>query len=342
MKKLASLFRGALLLLMALPVCLTSCINECMYGCGVDYNIQYKMDLRTNLSTEIDQMLTNAGEQGLASTLRSTLGNVFTDYAIDNDLSFFIDGYMARREQNEMNGNTATYTLFLDRNDYDHLALANILSETQVSPTGTEKLSTFTLKQAEGDTIDSHDYGLFTAGKSIGVDEFDKDIDVNLYMANCAAVVVINRNAVTTDYLQGYVSGMATDFAVHDSVFTKQRNTVVRARSVSVDTETKAATATTLAEDGVGETTTGKYAALYAVTFPSAQDAWTFDVVCRSQKDGTLTKTTLTVQEPLNAGHVKIIKTKLKEDGSLTTDMHNVGVSVKIDWKDGGSHDVDI
>jgi hypothetical protein len=54
------------------------------------------------------------------------------------------------------------------------------------------------------------------------------------------------------------------------------------------------------------------------------------------------TETIFTMNEPLKAGKLKIIKTRLKEDGSLSTSNTAVGVSVKLDWKPGGSHDVEI
>ena len=56
----------------------------------------------------------------------------------------------------------------------------------------------------------------------------------------------------------------------------------------------------------------------------------------------TTAKETKAMNEPLKAGKLKIIKTRLKEDGSLSTSNTAVGVSVKLDWKPGGSHDVEI
>ena len=41
-------------------------------------------------------------------------------------------------------------------------------------------------------------------------------------------------------------------------------------------------------------------------------------------------------------GDVKIIKAKLNPDGSISTDEPEVGVSVTLDWKPGGSHDVEM
>ncbi len=313
-------FWGYAMLSLAVPACLTSCIDEDMSDCGNDYKITYRMNLSTSLSTEIEQTLTSAEEQAFAPTLRSALGNVFTDYAKDNDLSFYVGGNLSRHEANEMNGNTASYTIYLSRNDYRHLALANTQDETQVKTTGQDALQQFALQQVAGDTIDCHRYGLFTARKDIAADDFGKDIDVSLYMANCAAVVLINQNDTKPDALAGYLNGMTTCFSVNDSTYAKTQTTVLRARSVY--------------EAG------NAYNALYAVGFPSEKGTWTFDVIVK--RNGKYTKTALTVSEPLKAGQLKIIKTKLKDDGSLTTETRNVGATVTLDWKQGGEHDIDI
>ena len=315
-------FWGHALLSLAVPACLTSCINEDMSDCGNDYKITYRMNLNTNLSTEIEQVLTTTEEQAFAPTLRSALDNVFTDYAQDNDLSFYVGGNLTRHEANEMNGNTASYTIYLSRNVYRHLALANTKDETQVQATGTDALSSFALHQTAADTIDCHRYGLFTARKDIAADDFGKDIDVNLHMANCAAVVLINQNVTKPDALAGYLKGMTTSFSVNDSTYAKTQSTVLRARSV------------------YEATTSNRYNALYAVGFPSEKGTWTFDVIVK--RNGKYTKTALTVSEPLKAGQLKIIKTMLKDDGSLTTETRNVGATVTLDWKQGGEHDVEI
>ena len=57
---------------------------------------------------------------------------------------------------------------------------------------------------------------------------------------------------------------------------------------------------------------------------------------------GKITENVLHISEPLRAGRVKIIKGVIKDDGSITTESPEVGVSVTLDWKPGGSHDVEI
>ena len=48
------------------------------------------------------------------------------------------------------------------------------------------------------------------------------------------------------------------------------------------------------------------------------------------------------IEEPLKAGEIKIVKAHLHADGSLQPVSAEVGVSVTLDWKQGGSYDSDI
>ena len=100
-------------MMLAATVSVTSCIDEDLSKCGSDYKIVYKMNLRTNMKTEIDQTLTTPEEQLFAETLKKSMTNVFSDYAHNNDLSFFVNGTIFHHEQNKMQANTASYTIYL-------------------------------------------------------------------------------------------------------------------------------------------------------------------------------------------------------------------------------------
>lgn len=350
-----------------------SCINEETSDCGCDQDISYDMSLHTNVEKEISSQLQTQVEQNFAPQLRKALKNIFTDYAKTNDLSFFVDGVRMRHEQNEMNSKTAKYTLYLDRNTYDHIALANVAVEAKVDVLHGDTLANMVLQLQQKDTIDNQGYGIFAARKRILSTDFDHstNIDVPLYMHNCAAVVLINQTEVKAEELFGYVDGMTTTFHVQDSLYTTDRQIVTRANLVlpedSETTETKATaysstangtttessttTGTTTESSTTNDTTTDSsttgspttgcknLAALYAVTFPSTTDEWRFNVIAKV--NGEYKKSTLTVHESLDAGQLKIIKTVLTADGGLQTKTVNVAVSVS-PWQDGSNHDVDL
>ena len=319
-------YRILLIALMTLSIAfgLSSCIDEDMSKCGKDYKIKYNLVLNTQIHTLIDVELNITEEQNIANRLKQELGKVFTDHALDNDLSFFIGKDLYRHEANIMNANSVSYTIYLPRNNYQNLSLANTGNARNVKITGANDCKALALEQEQKDTIDCHNIGLFTSRLTINEDDFDNDLQTTLYMANCAAAVVINQQEVKPTELWGFVEGMATHFLVNDSIYSTSRNTIVRAKRIN---EASTASAQT-------------YDALYTVSFPSGKAEWRYHIIAKV--NGKYTETILTLNEPLKAGRLKLIKAKLKADGSLVVTNASVGVSVKLDWKPGGSHDVDI
>lgn len=325
---------------------LSSCIDEDMSDCGKDYQIKYNLQLNTQINTVIDVDLNLSEEQGIASNLKQAMDGIFTDHAKDNDLSFFTAEGLSHHEANEMNSNSASYTIYLPRNNYENLSLANIGAASNVSISEPSALHYLALTQERKDTIDSHSIGLFSARLTIQEDDFDHDLQSTLYMANCASAVVIDKNNLQADEIFGFVKGMADEFLVKDSIYHYDNNTIVRANRTA-DSDL--------------------HAALYAVSFPSrdgyyignsaqssqrsktvqgsrAEEAnpgiWQFHVIVKM--NGKYTENILTFPTPLKAGTLKIVKVTLQPDGSFTSNSQNVGVSVKLDWKPGGSHDIEI
>ena len=320
-------YRIFLIALMTLSTAfgLSSCIDEDMSKCGKDYKIKYNLRLNTQIHTLIDIDLNTTEERHIANRLKQELGTVFTDHALDNDLSFFIGKVLYRHEANIMNANSVSYTIYLPRNDYQNLSLANTGSARNVKITGANDCKALALEQEQKDTINSHNIGLFTSRLSIDENDFEHDLQTTLYMANSSAVVVIDQSKVQPTELWGFVEGMATQFQVNDSTYSSSLNTMVRAKRINQDFITNSIPT---------------HDALYTVNFPSIKPEWRYHVIAKV--NGKYTETIFTMNEPLKAGKLKIIKTRLKEDGSLSTSNTAVGVSVKLDWKPGGSHDVEI
>ena len=304
---------------------LSSCIDEDMSKCGKDYKIKYNLRLNTQIHTLIDIDLNTTEERHIANRLKQELGTVFTDHALDNDLSFFIGKVLYRHEANIMNANSVSYTIYLPRNDYQNLSLANTGSARNVKITGANDCKALALEQEQKDTINSHNIGLFTSRLSIDENDFEHDLQTTLYMANSSAVVVIDQSKVQPTELWGFVEGMATQFQVNDSTYSSSLNTMVRAKRINQDFITNSIPT---------------HDALYTVCFPSIKQEWRYHVIAKV--NDKYTETIFTMNEPLKAGKLKIIKTRLKEDGSLSTSNTAVGVSEKLDWKPGGSHDVEI
>lgn len=314
-------------------VTLASCIDEDLSECGHDYRIDYSVRLRTNITTEISAELTTPTEQAFGGRLQDALKDVFTDHARDVYLAFYTDdGSLSQHEQHQMDASEASYTLYLPVKDYRHIALANADAEPLVAIDGKAGLKTLALQQ-DADTIDSHSVGLFSARRPMHVEDRDQDFDVTLYMQNCASCLVLSPGDNRPDEVWGYADGFADGFEADDSTYVFDRNTVVRERLLR-------------------DEATGLYG-LYAATFPSRATApevsplrrasgalWRIYVYVRM--NGKITQTTLSVAEPLCAGQLRIVKGVIKSDGSIATNTQSVGVSVKLDWKPGGQHDIEV
>ena len=342
------------LLALALPS-LTSCINEDLSGCGTDFGLTYNVRLRTNLRSTLYGELSAPAEQAVAERLAQALGGVFTDHASDLDLAFYTGEAPAHREAHEMDGSSASYTIYLPSADYNHLAMANAGMEPLVSVEG-DAYSLLELRQADADTLPSHTVGVFAARRQLRVADAGGSFNVDLYMQNSAVALVIDLNGHQLTDIHGSLSGMASAFAVADSTYSFDRNTVIRASRL---------------DDGQGRV------ALYAACFPSreaplqlspggrglqaiqqgrllggaapspreragGEASSLYQFVVYTTENGSITESTLSVSEPLRAGDIKVIKARIGDGGQVVTDAPEVGVSVKLDWTPGGDHDVEI
>lgn len=335
------------LLALALPA-MPSCINEDLSGCGADFGLTYNVRLRTNLRSTLYGELSAPAEQAMAERLATALGGVFTDRASDLDLAFYNGEAPAHREAHEMDGSSATYTIYLPSADYNHLAIANAAAEPLVSVEG-DAYSALCLRQASADTIDSHSAGVFAARRQLHVADAGGSFNVDLYMQNSAVALVIDLNGHQLSSISGSISGMASAFAVADSAYLFDRSTVIRASRL---------------DDGAGRV------ALYAACFPSrGHEAYEdykaykpnkpnkpyspnkltapeasalYRLVVYTTENGSITESTLSVSEPLRAGDIKVIKARIGDGGQVVTDAPEVGVSVKLDWTPGGDHDIEI
>ena len=321
----------------------TSCsmIDEDLSDCGVMVKINYELQLVTDLTAELRTQLDTETDTRMLVALRDHLKTIFSDFAHDMDLSFYDivgDSIRLQHEKHIVDANQVTYTLLLPKRDYMHLALANLMDNRMVSIANDEHCHPSMLQQVAADTIDSHDTGLFTARLPM---DLQKDnglvFNVRLFMSNCAVCLIIDTKGHDDSQVKVYSTGFATDFNVCDSVYSYRSNPpLVR---------------TTRLDPGTGEV------AFCSVNFPSPdpsvlqpddESLWEFRVYAPQQNIAStragvhLTETILRVNEPVQAGHVKIIRCEMLDDGSVTTGAPEVGVSVTLDWKPGNVYNPEI
>lgn len=309
-----------------IAVAFTACIDEDLSKCGINYRIDYTVRLRTNLHQKINSELTTPAERVIGEQIEKTLNNVFTDITRDVDLSFYTRHTPAHHEQHRPEAGTSSFTVYLPVDDYRHYAIANSESEPAVTVDNRDSDLTLQLSDAATDTVDSHSIGLFTANFPITIEQRDQVLNVDLYMKNCATALVIDNHGHTTEEISGYVKGMAGAFNVYDSTFI-YRNSVLRTR---------------LLHDA-------NYSVIYTAGFPSPntprtkgdeEGLWQINVYVKS--NGKYTESVLHIHEPLEAGDLKIIKAHIGEHGEIVADTPEVGVSVTLDWKPGGDHNIEI
>ena len=306
-----------------------------------DYQLDYELRLVTNLTTELQTELTTQTDLQVAAALRSHLANIFTDYAHDVDLSFYDtqgDSIRLQHDQHVMNANQASYTLNLPMRQYMHLAAANVVDNAVVRLSNDEHCHKSVLQQVQGDTIDSHTTGLFTARLPMKVLEgVSQNFDVHLYMANCATSLVIDTIGSGIRDLKVFSTGFATRFNVADSSYVFDHSPIVRAKEVPADVAGIQAFCSVNYPSPERVTRTIIETTDPFISEESENSLWRF-LVYATTSSGSVTENILYVKAPLRAGQLKIIKAKIFPNGSTESDDQTVAVSVTLDWNPGGSY----
>ncbi len=310
---------------------LTDCYNDTQYN---QYKMYYQLRLVTNMTTELQTELTTMTELSVAGTLETHLKDIFSDFAHDVDLSFYdTEGMLERlqHDQHIMDANQSSYTLTLPMRKYQHLAVANIANNKVVGLANDERCNSSQLLQSDAveGVISSHTTGLFTARQPMEVLEgVDQTFNVRLYMANSAVALVIDPKGHSFSNMKAYATGFAQAFYINDSTYVYPDNPpLVVAQQLDTGND---------------------LLCFCSVNFPSrdattraeeAPSLWQFKVYL-TKTDGTVTETVLDISEPLKAGDLKIIKGELDDDGSVRPYDSTVGVSITLDWNNGGEYEL--
>lgn len=321
-------------------VALTGCrlVDQDLTDCGVEYQLEYELQLVTNITTEIETELSLDTDINVATALETYLNDVFTDRAHDVDLSFYaVDGDKRRlhHEHHIMDATQTSYTLRIPVNRYLHLGLANLENNPLLSLVNDQTSPGSRLQQEMADTLRPHREGVFSARADIDIQEGkDQQFKVSLYMANCAAALVLDTLGSGIRDIRAYATGFATAFDVADSVYRFQQTSVIEADRVEVEEA-------------------GSELCFATVNFPSRtpetkaeeededQTYWEFHVYA-TVPGGSITESRLYVKRPLLPAHLEIIKAKVYGNGSLQPGDATVGVDVSLDWNPGMEHNVDV
>lgn len=324
--------KSMVLALCGAAVLLSGCslIDQDLRACDTDYTLDYELSLVTNLTTEINAALDMETDVNVAAALKEHLSHVFTDRAHDVDLSFYnVEGPMERlhHEFHIMDASQTSYTLYIPVREYMHLAVANLEENTSVDLQTPDYFNQSILIQEVRDTVPSQKVGIFTARLPMDIKEGEDQVfHVNLSMANSAAVVVLDTLDSRVTDIKVYAEGFATGFMLADSTYRYDYTPVVQTEQIPVKDSQELCFST--------------------VVFPSRrarlkaeESLWEFHVYS-TMVDGLITETRLGVKEPLDAGHVRIIKAKVQNNGSLVPEDETVAVSVQLEWTPGMEHEI--
>lgn len=325
-----------------------SMIDEDQSDCGEEAKMDYELELITNITTEVETQLNTQTDVSLAAKLKDHLGDIFSDFAHDVNLLFYgigSDSTLLYHDEHIMDDSESSYTLYIPRQKYMHLAVANVEGDPVVRLEDTGNCHTAVLRQIDGDTISSHNTGIFTARQLMEMIEgVDQTFNVKLYMANCSAMLVVDPNGHDISDMNVYTTGFATAFYIADSVYEfKEPLPLIRTKRlepdenscvgfVSVNFPSREPSTPKTAEAKPTRTvieTTEPF-----IAQPGDEVLWEFRVYL-PQPDGTITETILGIKEPLRAGQLKIVRVRVGDSGAIETDAPEVGVSVTLDWKPG-------
>lgn len=321
-------------------------IDDDLSDCPPDesrYQMEYELKLVTNMTTELQTQLTTITELSVASALETHLENIFSDFAHDVNLSFYdTEGTKERLEHKVdiINTNQTTYDLTLPMRKYLHLAVANLAENHVVGLFQDNYSTTSVLQQDEGivpdgsstSVVDSHTTGLFTARQPMEVlSGVSQTFNVRLYMANSAATLVLDPKGHTFKDIRVFATGFANEFHISDSTYVfPTTSPLIRADKVDTSNDLLCYCSVNFPSRDAAPASVRKR----AETGPSL---WQFKVYL-TKLDGKVTETILDISEPLKAGDLRIIKGELDDEGAVRPYNSTVGVSVTLDWNDGGTY----
>lgn len=340
---------GLVLCLFALLSLSVSCsvIDEDQSDCGTELKLDYDLCLESTLNIELQNELDRQTDPKLLKAIRDYMSPIFSDYAQDLDLSFYdVQGDSARlhHEQHIVNANEVSYTLYMPRRNYMHTAAANVNGNGIATLEGSDRCHTAQFLQPQSDTVCTQKTGLFSARQPVKLEDGkESTIYVRLYMANCAAGLILDTSEVRLKDLKVLATGFASGFSIADSsfVYAAGKTPVVVADKIDTGNSGLQCFCTVNFPSPRKTGKLSRHASCGDDSSLSGDDEalWRF-IVRATLEDGTVTESVLGVSKPLDAGRLKIIHAKMGGNGGLEPEEQEVAVSITLDWKEAGHHDI--
>ena len=315
-----------------------SLIDDDLSVCGTDCYLSYDMRLDVNVEAVIEDKLSMVGDAPIADALRTWLAPTFSGFAHDLDMHFYSpdeEDALRQTRHEIVDATHATYTLYIPRADYMHVALVNTMDNENISVVGASHSATIALHQSNRDTLSSYNTAIYTARQSMLMsDTTTHTYHVNLYMVNSAVALIVDSDEKEMMDMKVLVSGTASEFSVRDSVYSFTHPSLIRMNQIN---KRCYAVVTMPSPDAASFSASARMPATGKGSHLWQLRAYT------AMPDGTTTETLINVNSPLKAETLEIIRVKQMPDGSLQL-VQNIeaSVSVTLDWKDAGSHTIDL
>ena len=342
---------------MVLTLCIglqgCSLIDDDLSVCGADFEMILQMELITNLDLELETVLSAETDIHTRTILHDYFSNIFTDHAHDIAIGFYNteNDELVYSIHDVIDANQSTYTFYLPKNDYHAIALANLGENGVVSLADSANSRMARLAILGGDTLPTQHTGVFAVSRDVSViDTADQKIDLTLHMASSAVALVIDTGDVHVEGIRALLCNTADGLYLRDSLYTFNRPRTVIMDVVN-DSTASAAAAKHSAQNAPSRAQLEdptEHFIFGCASFPSSDtsDGYGTYYQCKvyvTKEDGSITETVLSVRESLDAGELKVIKAQLQEDGEVKPiDTSEVGATVTLDWKDGGTHNIEL
>lgn len=335
---------ASLLLALMQTHCDSLGIDQDLSDCAApkkDFRINYELWLVTNLETELRTVLDADIDVVAQNELRNSLKGIFTDFAEDVDLSFYdvnlANDILLHREEKTMDASERSYALSLSARQYHHLAIANIKKNMVAELLNNDFCHTSTLKQQEGTdgVVPSQQTGLFTARLPIDiVGDQNQTFNVSLYMANCAAALLLDKGTAPIASIDVKTKGFAVAFEISDSIYRfVDDSPLVQANSIPLPSENQYLFCSVNFPSRNPLDTRMVIDSQDPFMVPDADKSlWQYQVDV-TLTDGSVTRSVLGMQKPILAGQLVILKAFVKDDGTVQpVTSVSAGASVAVDW----------
>ena len=344
MKKLCRHIVWVVLCVIGMQGC--SMIDDDLSVCGTDFELALQMQLITNLDLELETVLSAQTDIHTRAILHDYFSDVFTDHAHDISINFYNtdNDELVYTIHDTIDANQSTYTFYLPKNDYHAIALANLDGNGVVSVRDSANSRMARLVTQSRDTLPTQKTGLFAVSRDVTViDTADQKIDLTLHMANSAVALAIDTGNVHVLDMWAILCNTADGLVLRDSLYTFNHPKTILMEKVygGKPSESPSKRAARVSRVGTQESDTIYHRIFGCVAFPSPDESDGYGTyyqvkVYVMKTDNTITETVLSVRESLPAGHLKVLKLQLQDDGQVVPlGSPEVGASVTLDWKDG-------